>query len=245
MRNLKITLEYDGSAYEGWQSQGKKKTIQRELEQCLEKITQEKIRVIGSGRTDAGVHALNQVANFLIARPIGEMQLLRAMNSILKPDIAVKSIEEVAAPFHARFDALSKVYLYRIMNGPVRPALGRQYIWHVRERLDVAAMEKALGHLAGTHDFSAFCGAGSLVRDRIRTVSGCSIEVKPAGLIEISIEANGFLRHMVRNIVGTLVDVGRAKIDVGQMTAILAGKDRRQAGRTAPACGLFLQEVRY
>lgn len=245
MRNLKITLEYDGSAYEGWQSQGEKNTIQRALEQCLERITQEKIRVTGSGRTDAGVHALNQIANFLIAKPIGETQLLKAMNSILRPDMAVKAVEEVPLSFHARFDALSKVYLYRIMNRPVRPAVGRQYLWHVRGRLDLDAMGKALGLLAGTHDFSAFCGSGSSVQDRIRTLMRGSIESDPSGLIEITIEANGFLRHMVRNIVGTLVEVGRAKMDAGQIPVILAGKDRRQAGRTAPACGLLLREVRY
>ncbi len=245
MRNLKITLEYDGSGYEGWQSQGEKKTIQRTLEQCLELITQEKIRVIGSGRTDAGVHALNQSANFLITKPIGEQKLLRAINSVLPPDIAIKTIEEASLSFHARFDAKSKVYLYRIMNWPVRPAVGRQYIWHVPGRLDLAAMEKVLGCLEGTHDFSAFCGSGSLVKDRIRTVIGWAIDARPSGLIEVTIEASGFLRHMVRNIVGTLVEVGRAKIDADQIPAIMAGKDRRQAGRTAPPGGLFLQEVRY
>jgi len=245
MRNLKITVEYDGAAYLGWQSQGAGKTIQETLEGCLRQITQENIRVTGSGRTDSGVHALNQTANFPITKPIEGWKLLRAMNSILPADIVVKTIEEVSPDFHARIHARSKIYLYRINNTPVRPALGRQYVWHFPPALDMAAMEEALGCLSGTHDFSAFCAAGSRVRDRTRTMIKAGIERDQAGLIEISLEATGFLRHMVRNIVGTLVEIGQGKRPPEEMPVILAGRDRGKAGRTAPSCGLFLKEVRY
>ncbi|MDZ4165400.1 MAG: tRNA pseudouridine(38-40) synthase TruA [Smithellaceae bacterium] len=244
-RNLKIIVEYDGSAYQGWQNQGEKITIQGTLEGCLQRITQENIRVSGSGRTDAGVHALNQTANFLISRSIGVRQLLRAMNGLLPADIVVKSIEEVPLDFHARIHARSKNYLYRIYNSPLRPVVGRQYVWHFPHPLDLAAMEEAMGCLLGTHDFSAFCAAGSAVKDRTRTIIKTGMERDLAGLIEISLEATGFLRHMVRNIVGTLVEIGQGKRTAGEIPAILAGKDRRKAGRTAPACGLFLTEVRY
>lgn len=245
MRNLKITVEYDGAAYLGWQSQGGGKTIQETLEGCLRQITRENIRVTGSGRTDSGVHALNQAANFLIAKPIGIHQLLRAVNSLLPGDIVVKTMEEVPLDFHARIRARSKIYLYRINNSPIRTAVGRQYVWHFPQPLDVAAMGEALGSLSGTHDFSAFCAAGSTVRDRTRTIIKSGIERDQAGLIEISLEATGFLRHMVRNIVGTLVEVGRGKRLPGEIPVILDGRDRVKAGPTAPACGLFLQEVRY
>lgn len=245
MRNLKIILEYDGAAYGGWQSQKGGGTIQQTVESCLKEVTREEIRITAAGRTDAGVHAFHQVANFLVAKDIHIEQLRRAMNAILPPDIAIKSIEEVCPSFHARFDALSKIYLYRIMNRPIKGAIGRQYQWYLPRKLNMDAMEQALSFFPGTQDFSAFCGAGSLVRDRTRTVVDGGMKIHADGLIEIRIEADGFLRHMVRNIVGTLVEVGLGRIAASDIPAIIAGRDRRRAGKTAPACGLFLLEVRY
>ncbi len=245
MRTLKMTVEYDGSQYHGWQSQSGLPTVQATLEYALAKITGESPVVVGSGRTDAGVHALNQVAHFRIEKPLAEGRLLLALNSILPGDIVVKELTEAAAGFHARYDVMSKVYRYRILNRPTRPAVGRQYAWHIRAPLEVKRMEAALDPLKGTHDFSSFCASGCLITDRVRTVLDAAIVRDPAGFITITLEADGFLRHMVRNLVGTLVEVGRLKRSPEGLKELLAARDRRQAGITAPAQGLFLAEVKY
>ena len=245
MRNIKIILEYDGTRYHGWQRQGDTITIQKVLEESISKITQENIRVIGSGRTDAGVHAISQVANFRTNSNIGVRNLFNGINSVLPWDIVVKELAEVDAAFHARYDTKSKVYLYQIFNGPVRSALYRNCAWFKREPLDMGRMKEAALLLKGTFDFSSFCAANCGIKDHVRTILDIDMEINHQDMIKIFIEANGFLKYMVRNIVGTLVDVGKGKISPAELMGIVEAKDRRRAGITAPAHGLFLKEVRY
>jgi tRNA pseudouridine38-40 synthase len=245
MRNIKIVVEYDGRCYHGWQWQANGITIQQVLEEKIGIITREKIKVTGSGRTDAGVHAINHVANFKIKSQIGISNLLRGINSVLPKDIVIKKLSDVDEGFHARYDAKSKVYLYRIYNNRIRPVLGRNYSWNVYEPLDVSAMRQAIPLLKGTHDFSSFCGANDDAFNHIRTVIKAEIDVENNHMIIITIEANGFLRHMVRNITGTLVDVGKGKLTPKGFSEIMKCKDRTKAGITAPPQGLFLKEVKY
>ena len=245
MRNIRLIVEYDGGAYCGWQRQINGLSIQQIIEECIGRMTGEEVRVIGSGRTDAGVHALRQVAHFRTASRLGERNLLMGINSLLPADIAIREICEVDPSFHARFDAVSKVYLYRICNRPVRSALERNYAWFVWKPLDLARIGGALPVFKGTHDFSSFCSTHSESPDRIRTILNIAAERDASGMIYISVEADGFLRYMVRTIVGTLVDVGRGKRSAEEVAAILAAKDRRRAGLTAPPQGLYLKDVKY
>lgn len=245
MRTFKMILEYDGTGYHGWQQQKRRPTIQQTLEEKIGIITNEKIKVIGSGRTDAGVHALHQVAHFKTTSKLETGRLCHGINSLLPDEIVIKDLMEVDDNFHAQHDVVSKVYLYRILNTPTRSVLHRRYAWHIPYALDVERMKEAASLLEGPHDFSSFCATGTDVVGRERTVT--KIDIKPGsdGFINIRIEADGFLRYMVRNIVGTLVDVGRGKTEPAELTKILDAKDRKVAGPTAPACGLFLVEVRY
>lgn len=245
IRNIRLVVEYDGSAYCGWQRQENGISIQQLLEEGLGRMTGEEIRVVGSGRTDAGVHALRQVAHFRTASRLGERNLLMGINSLLPADIAVLEVRETDPSFHARFSVKSKVYLYRICNRPVRSALERNRAWFVWEPLDLARIGKALPLLKGTHDFTSFCSTHTDSPDRIRTILAIGAERDLSGMIHISLEADGFLRYMVRTIVGTLVDVGRGKLPPEEVAAILQAKDRRRAGLTAPAHGLFLKDVKY
>lgn len=245
MRNIKIVIEYDGAEYYGWQRQKSHQSIQQTLEEKIKLITKEEVTVIGSGRTDTGVHAVNQVAHFKMIGDMSEENLLHALNCVLPDDIVVKELEEVHQTFHARFDVKSKRYIYQIWNGPSNTAIHRRHCWYVRKTLDLDQMRKAVLFVEGTHDFSAFCGAGSKVKDYIRTVFSVHIDGDEHGKIVISVTADGFLRHMVRNLVGTLVDVGKGKISPEHFKTILDSRDRKQAGMTAPAHGLFLTEVTY
>ncbi len=245
MRNFKMTVEYDGTAYCGWQRQENGMTIQQMLEEAIQLITGEKVAVIGSGRTDAGVHALNQVGSFRCSTKLSVNKIFMGMNSVLPPDIVVKELEEVADDFNALRDAKSKIYVYKICNQRLRPALGRNYFWHIRFPLDIASMKKAAKLLIGTHDFSCFCATGTDVKDRVRTIVDVEIKTRDEGLMEIKVESHGFLKYMVRNIIGTLVEVGRGKRKPEEMKSIIESRDRTVAGVTAPACGLFLKEVKY
>ena len=245
MRNLKIIIEYDGTGYHGWQRQRGDITIQETIEEKIGVITQEKIRLIGSGRTDAGVHAIGQVANFKIESEIGERNLLRGINSLLPEDIIIKSLVEVDERFHARYNAKSKIYLYQIFNSPVPSALYRNYSWFVHSLLDMDNMQTAAGQLIGSHDFSSFCAANNDTSDYMRKVINVSINQGKDGIIRFFIEANGFLKYMMRNIVGTLVDVGRGKLSPSEFLGIMKAEDRNMAGITAPPQGLFLKEVKY
>ncbi len=245
MRNFKMVVEYDGSAYRGWQRQKNGVSIQQVLEEAIKKITGQKVSVIGSGRTDAGVHALNQVASFRCATKLPANSIYLGVNSVLPEDIVVKEMEEVPFEFHAQRDVKSKIYVYKICNQKLRPALGRNYSWFVRFDLDLAKMRQAAKYLIGTYDFSCFCATGTDVQDRVRTIKNIGIKNAQEGNIEIIVEAKGFLKYMVRNIIGTLVEVGRGKREPEEMKKIIDSRDRKIAGATAPAHGLFLMEVIY
>jgi len=245
MRNIKIVIEYEGTHYHGWQRQKDEPTVQEVLEDRIGVITGEPVTLIGSGRTDAGVHALKQVANFTTQSEIAASNLLRAINSLIPKDIAVQSVEDVDGTFHARYDVKRKEYVYKILNRPVRSPLYRNYSWHIYGRLDLDAMTEAAQVLEGRHDFTSFCAADGDARHKIRTVMAAGLTVSEHSVITFAIEADGFLRYMVRNIVGTLVDVGRGKIDPAEFAGILQARDRTRAGMTAPPQGLFLKEVHY
>ena len=244
-KNYKLVLEYDGSNYHGWQRQRGVLTIQEVVETRLAIMTQAPVRLTGAGRTDAGVHAKGQVANFFSETRISPEKLQRGLNGLLPDDIVALELTQVSHRFHARFHARSKVYEYRIYNGPMPPALGRQYGWHIGQPLRWDSMERCLKLLEGRHDFSSFQATGSTVRSNERIVLSTGIASVGEDIQAITIEANGFLRYMVRNIVGTLVEVGRGKLTAEEFSAIVAACDRKQAGMTAPARGLCLLKVRY
>jgi tRNA pseudouridine38-40 synthase len=244
MRTLKLVLEYDGFDYCGWQVQDDALTIQGVIEAALAKILGEPVRVNGAGRTDAKVHALGQVASFRCPSDIPTTALQRALNSLLPRDVVVCEVQNVPADFHARFSALGKVYAYRILHRPVRAPLRLRYAWHIPQPLDVQAVALAGACLQGTHDFTSFQATGSEVKTTERTLTELTVTHEGDEIV-ISCTANGFLRHMVRNIVGTLVEVGRGARLPADIKRILNGRDRRLAGATAPPQGLYLVQVLY
>lgn len=248
-RTLKLTLEYDGAGFEGWQVQRgarPRRTVQGVLVEALERLTGERVAVEGAGRTDAGVHALGQVASLVLERCTIPLDGVRdGLNALLPEDVVVRAVEAAADGFHARKDATAKRYRYLILGSPVRSALRRGRVWHRRGPLDREAMARGAAFLLGTHDFSAFRAAAGAARRPVRTVTTLTVEDDPDGLVRIEVEGNGFLMHMVRIIVGTLVEVGRGRIPPERVREILAGHDRRAAGPTAPAHGLYLVAVRY
>ncbi|MBU2490102.1 MAG: tRNA pseudouridine(38-40) synthase TruA [Proteobacteria bacterium] len=243
-RTFRITVEYDGAAWCGWQRQAVDPSIQGALEEVFSTLSGQAVTVHGSGRTDAGVHALGQVAHFTCETNMEPDQLLRGGNSLLPPDIVIRECAEAPPGFHARYDVVSKLYAYHMAHGGTRPAVGRQYSWHIHRSLDVFAMERAAGHFLGTHDFAAFEGVGSPRTTTVRTVSLSRLEAEDNRLT-FQVRADGFLRYMVRNLVGTLKEVGAGKIDPEAIPGILASKNRALAGPTAPPQGLFLMEVEY
>jgi tRNA pseudouridine38-40 synthase len=245
MKNFKITIEYDGGDYHGWQRQAIGRTIQGEIESALATMTSYSISVTGSGRTDAGVHALNQTANFRCATSLSAEVFLKGLNSLLPKDIVITSCERVPDMFHARYDVKSKIYHYRILNRSLPAAIYRQYAWHIRKKLDMDAMQKALSCIAGRHDFKAFEGSGSPRADSVRCIITADLIRTDDEHLVLALEGNGFLKFMVRNIVGTLVDVGLGKITPDEFKQILASRNRNLAGITAPAHGLFLVDVKY
>ena len=244
MRNIKLTIEYDGAGYHGWQIQPNVVTIQETIEGKLAQITGEPARLVASGRTDTGVHALGQVAHFKTHSSLDVLSFLRGLNSLLPEDIRVKDVEEVDEAFHARFSAKGKVYEYRIFNGELPSPFRRHFSWFVPGKLDLASMREAAMKLRGRHDFSSFCSAGSDHSSPIREIYSIDVGIR-GNLIIIEVEANAFLKQMVRNIVGTLIEVGRRKLTPSQFGGILEARDRRRAGLTAPAQGLFLVRVNY
>ena len=245
VHNFKLTIEYDGGQFHGWQRQANESTIQEALEKAIHRITGNAAGLTASGRTDAGVHALGQIANFRSDTLIPPQNLCRALNSILPDAIVIKDCRIVSDLFHSRYDALSKIYHYHIINRVVRPAIGRQFAWHIRPELDLAAMQSALPHLVGMRDFRAFEATGSPRQSTIRHVMTAGFKRENGNRIIFHIEANGFLRYMVRNIVGTLVAVGLGKLRPLQVDHITRSLDRSNAGSTAPAHGLFLMKVKY
>jgi tRNA pseudouridine38-40 synthase len=245
IKNFKLIIEYDGSRYHGWQRQKEDPTVQGEIEKALKEMTSKAVTVIGSGRTDAGVHAEGQVANFKCETRLAPEALINGLNSLLAPDIVIRACEQVSASFHARYHAKSKIYHYKILNRPIPAAIGRQYSWFIRQALDQDAMRAAISHIIGPHDFKAFEATGSPRQRTIRHVLSADLSEQQSGLLIFHIEADGFLRCMVRNIVGTLVDVGRKKLAAADLKRVLDSKDRSLAGATAPAHGLTLIKVNY
>ena len=245
MRNIKLLIEYDGTNYQGWQSQPKGPTIQGILEEKLGLLTGQPVQLFGSGRTDSGVHALGQVAHFRTQSRMDIRTIQRALNSLLPPDIVIQKVEDVDQAFHARKQSKSKIYEYRILNRNLRSAFHRGYVWHIPQKLNLSEMKKATEGLIGEHDFAAFRTVGSPARTTVRRVTRAEWKRGRDGLIRFEIEANGFLKQMVRSIIGTLVEIGKGRMNTTEFGKILESKDRRKAGPTAPAHGLFLKEVKY
>ncbi len=245
MRNIKLTIEYDGKNYAGWQTQNKKhKTIQQTLEKALQKILRKRIRIIGSGRTDAGVHAQAQVANFKTDSNIAIEKLQKALNAVLPDDIAVIETEEVGLNFHSRFSAKSKVYRYTILNRPSRSAILRDTAYFFPYPLNLKLMRKDARILLGRHNFKSFQAADKKERGAVRTIKNFKV-IRDKDFIYIDIESDGFLYNMVRNIVGTLIEIGRGKFPEGSLRKILESRNRKLAGPTVPARGLSLIKVNY
>ena len=247
MRTLKLVIAYDGTDYVGWQRQTNGPSIQQAIEDAMRPLCRDPETppaVIGASRTDAGVHARGQVASVRVDFCVATDAVQRAINIRLPPDIRVLDVADMPDAFHARFDARSKRYRYRIVVAPVLSPFDRRVAWHVTQRCDTAAMRAAAALLVGRHDFAAFQATGTNVVDTIRTITRLDV-VEPPGEIHLVVEGGGFLRHMVRIVAGSLVDVGVGTRPVAWMAEILARKDRREAGRTAPAAGLTLEEVIY
>lgn len=245
-KNIKLTLQYEGTNYHGWQRQKNGTSIQEIIEKNLEVITKKSIPLHGSGRTDAGVHALNQVANFVTDSRISPESIKNALNSLLPDDIYIKKAEYAAPEFHSRYSAKRKTYEYRILNSKESDVFLRRYTWHIREDLDLKEMKKCLSMIVGIHDFSSFRASGSSNINPVREMFRAELSERDQdGTIRLTFEANGFLRHMVRNIVGTIVDAGKGKITDVEFKEILNAHDRKKAGARAPAQGLFLEIVEY
>lgn len=245
LRNFKLIIEYDGTAYCGWQIQPNGPSIQQAIQRALQTMTRQTVTLIGSGRTDAGVHARGQTAHFACDTRMDSQAFLKGLNSLLPDDIVVHRCSEVDLSFHARYHARGKTYRYCIRNTALPSAIGRQYEWWIRKPLDLKAMQTACRQLIGKKDFKAFEGAGSPRASTIRTVTRATIQTDDRGCILFDIAADGFLRHMVRNIAGTLAAVGTGALAAEAIVSILDSADRSRAAATAPAQGLCLMQVDY
>src|SRR5262245_31750183 len=245
MRTIKLTVAYDGTGYVGWQRQAAGESIQGLLEDVLTKIDNRAVTVHGAGRTDAGVHATGQVASARIQCAHDEATLHRALNATLPPAVRVFDVRVMPDEFHARFSATGKAYEYRIWNGPVVPPTERLYTWHVPQPLDVTIMQSAAAAIPGEHDFAAFQGARSATHTSVRRLISAGWRAAPDGSLVFDIAGEGFLRYMVRSLVGTLVEIGHRRRDAGDLARLLTTPDRSAAGRTAPPEGLFLVKVEY
>lgn len=245
MRYL-ITFSYDGSKYNGYQKQPRRKTIQGEIEKALKKISNSKVSISSSGRTDALVHALNQKAHFDLDMNITIEKLKNALNSLIPKDIYIKNIIEVSETFHARYNVRAKEYIYKINMGEYNP-LEKDYVLQYNKKLDVVEMERALKYLEGTHDFKSFSKTDEEKEDYIRTIVQTNLirDMKNVNNITISFLGTGFLRYMVRNMIGTLIEIGEGKRKSEDIIKILEKKDRREAGKTAHPEGLYLKDVFY
>lgn len=245
MYNYKLTIQYDGTRYRGWQIQGNTdQTIQGKLEGVLSRLTGQPVEVHGSGRTDAGVHALGQVANVKLPRPMEPSELLGELNRYLPADIGVIAVEPAPERFHARLNVRSKTYRYRIWNSAIPNVLERSYLYALPEPLDVAAMERAAADLVGTHDFRSFCGLKRFKKSTVRTITDIAI-TQDGAEVRLEFTGNGFLMRMVRILAGTLVEVGLGQREADAMPAVLAAQDRAAAGPALPAQGLALVRVEY
>lgn len=244
MGNIKLIIEYDGTGYHGWQSQANAVTVQDVIEKAIKNLIGEECSLIGSGRTDTGVHALGQVANFFTKSNIPPEKFSYALNNILPKDIVIRSSEEVPEDFHARYDAKGKKYRYIIYNSKQRSALLRNRAYFVSHPLDINLIEEAADHFIGTHDFAAFRASDSSVKSSVRTISDIWVKREDENII-LEVAGNGFLYNMVRIIAGTMVEVGMGRIPANTIPCIIESRDRRKAGRTAPPQGLYLMEVYY
>lgn len=244
MRNIKLTIEYDGKDFNGWQKQPNKLNIQGEIERAIGQITGEEIELIGSGRTDAGVHSLGQVANFKTNSEIPIEKLALAINSKLKKSIVIKKAEEVEERFHSRYSVHSKKYRYIINNSPTGTAVYRELEYQFPIKLDVEKMKKAAKYFEGEHDFAGFKASGTSSKNSVRKIFKAEVFEKDER-VYIELTGSGFLYNMVRIIAGTLLDVGIGKIEPEEIPDIINSKDRKRAGRTLPAVGLYLVEVNY
>lgn len=244
MRNIKLTIEYDGTAYHGWQSQINAKTVQDIVTDAVSKLTRENSSITGASRTDTGVHAFGQVCNFFTETAIPADKFAFALNTLLPEDITVKKSEEVAPDFHSRFSTKGKKYRYLFYNSVFPSALLRHRAYHIFYPLDVDAMNRAAAHFIGTHDFVSFSATGGSVKTTVRTITQACVE-RDNELITFTVMGNGFLYNMVRIIAGTLVEVGQGKMDPDTVPDMITALDRKKAGRTAPAHGLYLVEVYY
>ena len=246
MKKLMAVIEYDGTQYHGWQLQKNLLTVQGSLEQSLERILGQPTRVYGAGRTDAGVHAVGQVAHFLSDWSRSLRELHRGWNALLPDDISVRRLASVPEDFHARHSAHSKTYSYRILNQPLRSPLIRYYCWHVPQVLNLSVMEAASSSLLGVHDFAAFGSPTDGTPSTVREILDARWDRDESeGVLTFTVRGTGFLRHMIRSLVGTLVEVGRGRMSASDFSSILRSCDRSQAGPTAPAQGLCLDSVDY
>jgi tRNA pseudouridine38-40 synthase len=243
-RNIRLLLAYDGTPFLGWQVQPQGPTVQSVLEGALGRVTGHATKVKGSGRTDAGVHALGQVANFHTASRMAPEAYVPALNSLLPPEIAVLGADEVEPTFDAQFSAVEKTYRYRVLNSRIRSPFEHNRSWQVHAGIDIEPTRDASAYLIGEKDFSSFRAVGCVASSPVRMMKSIIISMD-SGIITFELTADGFLRHMVRNIVGTLVDVGRGRFSTGDFAAILDARDRTRAGRAAPPHGLYLVRVVY
>lgn len=245
MSNYKMVIQYDGGRYKDWQRLGgEESTIQGKIESVLSEMVGEAVEIVGSSRTDAGVHALAQVANFKTDRDFTPEEVKEYLNRYLPQDISVTEVSLAPGNFHARYNALEKTYLYKIWNREYPNPFMRKYSMHVRQKLDTGRMMDAAGYFIGGHDFTAFTNAKSKSKSMVRTVYSINI-TESDGFIDIRIRGDGFLHNMVRRIVGTMIEVGLGKLDAGSIPAILESKERKAAGYIAEACGLYLERITF
>ena len=244
MRNIKLTIEYDGTSYGGWQKQKNNRTIQQCIEEAIKLLTGEDVELIGSSRTDAGVHAKGMVANFITNSKIPSDKFREAINTKLPDDIGIIKSEEVDKNFHSRYDSKGKTYCYTLVNRYEKVCIGRNYVYQVRDELNYNLMKEAAKYFLGKHDFKAFKTNGSSVKTSVRTINGLELELK-GDVIKIFVSADGFLYNMVRIIVGTLIEVGKGKIKPEDIESIIRNGDRSKAGPCVPPNGLVLEKVFY
>ncbi|TCO74981.1 tRNA pseudouridine(38-40) synthase TruA [Marinisporobacter balticus] len=244
MKNVKLIIEYDGTNFSGWQMQPNARTVQEEIEKGLKKIIKKEVKINGSGRTDAGVHALGQVANFKETFSIPIQKIPLALNAMIPEDISIKEAIEVPENFHARYHAKGKRYIYKIYNGQLRSALLKNHAYFTSYTLNVEKMKKATAYFIGEHDFKAFMASRTSIKNTVRTIQDIRLYEQEELLI-LDIKGNGFLYNMVRIMTGTLVDIGRGRIDEKDLPNIIKSCSRESAGHTAPPQGLYLAEVYY
>lgn len=244
MRNIRLTVSYDGTNYHGWQCQPNAVTVQETLQKAVERILDHEVKLVGAARTDAGVHAMGQVVNFGTVKGIENHGLVRGLNSMLPRDIRIRGAEDVDETFHARYSAKSKTYVYCILNRPYNSPFLSRYVLHVERPLMVAGMKRAIKTVLGPHDFSAFKKKDEIYKSTVREVLRAGVATK-GDMAYVIIEATGFLRYMVRNIVGTLLLIGQDRMAPEEFGTVLESGQRENAGPTAPPHGLFLREIKY